>query len=401
MSSSLLPERPLLISPTLASTIGLEEAVMLQVLAELITHRETRRRQANTSLDWIQLSDEDLQKAFPFWAPGDIKRVQLSLKNLGVIAIDPETESNRSSFYAIDETSSNSSASPSAAPGTSYSTTRSATHSTSKSEPPVKPVKPPVASSQGSGTATLIPPSWQPDQTWIRQCKQHNIPEQFILSAVQEFVSYWRDRGHARFSWGNAFYKHVLKEWRNEQTRQGAYELSTVMSAQWQPSEDAVGILEISGINLSFIEDAVPEFVLYWRERGVVNGAWNTKFIEHIRRQWAKFSASFGYDDTPKAMQANWQPSADCFEILQLAEIDEDYARSKIPEFVMYWKDSQQVKASWNTVFLQFIKQDWARQLKQLETADIAHAENQTLVGSSQQKVKERFQRIADRSWAE
>lgn len=358
---------------------------MLQVLAELIGHRETRRRQANISLDWIELSDEDLQKAFPFWAPVDIKRVQLSLKNLGIIAIDPDTDSHRSNFYAIDEASSNSSASP----------------RTTKSEPSVNSAKAPIASVQSSGNATLIPPSWQPDQTWIRQCKQHNIPEQFILSAVQEFVSYWHDRGHARFSWGNAFYKHVLKEWRNEQTRQGAYELSTVMSAQWQPSEDAVGILEISGINLSFIEDAVPEFVLYWRERGVVNGAWNTKFIEHIRRQWAKFSASFGYDDTPRAIQASWQPSADCFEILQLAEIDEDYAHSKIPEFVMYWKDSQQVKASWNTVFLQFIKQDWARQLKQLETADIAHAENQTLVGSSQERIKERFQRIADRSWAE
>ena len=130
------------------------------------------------------------------------------------------------------------------------------------------------------------------------------------------------------------------------------------------PSQDAVEILVNAGINPEFIEDAVPEFVLYWRERGVVHGAWNTKFIEHIRRQWAKYSASFGRDDTPRPIPEDWQPSSDCYEILQLAEIDEDYARSKIPEFVMYWRDSQQVKASWNTVFLQFIKLDWARQLK-------------------------------------
>ncbi|PCH61941.1 MAG: hypothetical protein COC19_03605, partial [SAR86 cluster bacterium] len=38
MTSSLVPERPLIISPTLASTIGLEEAVMLHVLAESIHH---------------------------------------------------------------------------------------------------------------------------------------------------------------------------------------------------------------------------------------------------------------------------------------------------------------------------------------------------------------------------
>jgi len=193
----------------------------------------------------------------------------------------------------------------------------------------------------------------------------------------------------------------VLKEWRSEQTRQGAYELASVMSAEWKPSPDAVGILEMADINLSFIEDAIPEFVLYWRERGIVNGAWNTKFLEHIRRQWAKFSAAFGYDSTPRVIPHDWQPSGDCYDILGLAEIDENYARGKIPEFVMYWRDSQQVKSSWNTVFLQFIKQDWARQLKEQEGADITHAENQTLVGKSQQKIKERFQRIADRSWAE
>ncbi|PCJ26832.1 MAG: hypothetical protein COA96_04180 [SAR86 cluster bacterium] len=388
---SLLPERPLLISPTLASTIGLEEAVMLQVLAEFISTRETQRRQVNATLDWVKLTDEDLQKAFPFWATVDIKRVQLSLQNLGLIVIDPTDNEHRSNFFAIDEASN---AGP-AVLGASSSTVKPSAPSAinTRTAAPAHPVVP--------GTATLIDPNWQPDQTWIRQCKQHAIPDQFILDQVQEFVHYWHDRGQARFSWGNAFYKHVVKAWRNEQSRQGAYELSSVMSAQWQPSDDAVGILGMSGINLSFIEDAVPEFVLYWRERGMLNGTWNTKFIEHIRRQWAKFSASFGYDDTPKVITADWQPGADCYDILQLAEIDEEYARSKIPEFVMYWKDSQQVKSSWNTVFLQFIKQDWARQLKQLETTDINHAENQTLVGTSQQRIKERFQRIADRSWAE
>ena len=214
-------------------------------------------------------------------------------------------------------------------------------------------------------------------------------------------MNYWRDRGQSRFSWGNAFYKHVLKEWRNEQTRKGVHESATTMSATWFPNPDAVEILENADINRSFIEDAVPEFVLYWQERGVVHGAWNTKFIEHIRRQWAKFAASFGRDDTPKAISSDWQPSVDCFEILALAEIDEDWAKSRVPEFVLYWKDSQQVKSSWNTVFLQFIKQDWARQLKHLETTEASDAENQSIAGSSQQRVKEKFQQIADRSWAE
>ena len=69
MTSSLLPERPLSISPTLASTIGLEEAVMLQVLADLISHGATVKRPQAKNLDWLELDDGKLQDAFPFWAP--------------------------------------------------------------------------------------------------------------------------------------------------------------------------------------------------------------------------------------------------------------------------------------------------------------------------------------------
>ena len=81
---------------------------------------------------------------------------------------------------------------------------------------------------------------------------------------------------------------------------------------------------------------------------GEENKPWslNAKFVEHIRRRWAKFEASFNLDDTPRVISDDWQPSEDCYEILGLAEIDEQYARNRVPEFIMYWKDSQQVKSS-------------------------------------------------------
>ena len=371
----------MLISPTLAATIGLEEAVMLQTMADLIEYRE-KVSYDEKALDWIKVSYADLQRILPFWEPDDIKRIHASLQSLGMLRVEL-AEPGDEIYLAINDQ---------VHPKTNKTDTPARTPASKQA---------PVSKAVSSGNASLIPLAWEPDQNWIRLCKQHSIPEDFIHKLVPEFVSYWRDRGQSRFSWGNAFYKHVLKEWRNEQTRRGAHELASTMSEDWFPSPDAVGILENSGINLSFIEDAVPEFVLYWRERGVVHGAWNTKFIEHIRRQWAKFSASFGRDDTPRVIPDDWHPSVDCYEILQLAEIDEEWAKGRVPEFVMYWKDSQQVKSSWNTVFLQFIKQEWARQLKQLETAEIANAENQSIAGSSQQRVKEKFQQIADRSWAE
>lgn len=360
---------------------------MLQVLADLIEFREPVTLADSPDLDGVQVTYTDLLSMLAFWELEDIKRIQSNLQNLGMLTVETTARADEI-LIAINDQGHAKTKNTSDLP-------KPEVHSRQKAQAGQMP------KTGTSGNASLIPIDWQPDQNWIRLCKQHSIPEQFIHTLIPEFVNYWRDRGQSRFSWGNAFYKHVLKEWRNEQTRKGAHESASTMSATWFPNPDAVEILENADINRSFIEDAVPEFVLYWQERGVVHGAWNTKFIEHIRRQWAKFSASFGRDDTPRAIPGDWQPSIDCFEILALAEIDEEWAKSRVPEFVMYWKDSQQVKSSWNTVFLQFLKQDWARQLKQLESTETSDAENQSIAGSSQQRIKEKFQQIADRSWAE
>ena len=43
-------------------------------------------------------------------------------------------------------------------------------------------------------------------------------------------------------------------------------------------------------------DDAVPEFVLYWRERGETIKTLNSKFINHILRQWARYSSALGVE---------------------------------------------------------------------------------------------------------
>jgi hypothetical protein len=54
--SSLIPEHPLLISPSLAATIGLEEAVLLKQLSELVEHRSTISVQGYKWLDIDRLT---------------------------------------------------------------------------------------------------------------------------------------------------------------------------------------------------------------------------------------------------------------------------------------------------------------------------------------------------------
>ncbi|MEZ5488833.1 MAG: DnaT-like ssDNA-binding domain-containing protein [Gammaproteobacteria bacterium] len=394
MASKLVPERPLVFSPTLAATIGLEEAIFLQVLMDFAAHRPTRLQD---HYHWVAITDGDLETALPFWPIGEIKRIEASLRNLGMILRKAEAGSSDRFLYALYEK-----AEPETEPVASAPTVDTAPHPVvaQATEPPQRPVDPAQIFRRGAG-GSPIPLDWMPGEEWLIQCRQHNIPDQFSLGLVPEFVSYWRERGQAQFSWGNKFFKHVLRSWREEQSRQGAHELASTMHRDWEPSQDALEILVHAGIPEDFIEDAIPEFVLYWRERGIRISTWNSKFIEHIRRQWDKYNASFGHDDTPRPIPLDWQPSPACFEILQLAEIDLDYARTKLPEFVLYWRDSQQARASWNTVFLQFIKQDWARRLNAPLEVESAHGNHQIPAREGQHSVEEKLRQLTDRSWAE
>ena len=194
MQSSLIPERPLVISPTLAATIGLDEAVMLHVLSELIAHRPVREKDR---FAWIELDQDQLLKAFPFWALIDIKRVQKSLLDLGLILIDPVTGNPDSHWFAINQTR------PAPEPAKRQIGTGLRSGHTLAADQPMR------GGSEGPG-ATYMPAHWQPGEDWIRQCRQQNIPEDFVRQLVPGFVMYWRERGQARFSWGNAFYKFVL-----------------------------------------------------------------------------------------------------------------------------------------------------------------------------------------------
>ncbi len=383
MQSSLVPERPLIVSPTLAATIGLEEAVMLHVFSELLAHRDTLSKDG---LRWVMLDQDELCKAMPFWAWIDIKRVQKNLLDLGLILVDPDASDPQRYRYAINQGQGRANVTATQHPG---------------SGSPLQAAAGPAGQSATGSGASYIPANWQPSDDCIRLCRQHGISEEFVRGQVPGFVMYWRERRQSRFSWGNAFHKHVIREWRQEQTRRHASQLDRPMSEQWWPDEEALSILENSGVNRTFIEDSVPEFVLYWRERGAVEGAWNSRFIEHIRRQWARYNATMEHDGQPRPIPENWQPDAACYEILRLAEIDEDYARSKVAEFVLYWRDTRQVQASWNSRFLQYIKFNWAKRLEGLQDVSTGHAKNKSPAGGGGQSLEASFRRITDRSWAE
>ena len=350
MSSSMIPERPLLISPTLAATIGLEEAVMLHVLSELL-----QRQPGN---EWLDVDHHALNEAMPFWNLADIRRIQRNLLEKGLIEVDSAGAKAGNFRIAIRQSGAGK--------------PRPAAAATSSAAPAT-----PTAS---GGRATPIPADWQPNADLYQLCAKRNIPRSFVDEHVRLFVISQQERKKAQYSWHNTFYKYIVREWESSRSHQGLKELEANMSADWQPSEDAVGILEHAGINASFIEDAVPEFVLYWRETGLKTSTWNTKFIAHVRRQWAKYEAALEHDTAPKLLPEDYRPSDEVYDVLELANIDLKFAQELIPEFILYWRERKEVSASWHTKFLQHVKYRWSH--RQEEKGDF-------------------IDKVTDRSWAD
>jgi len=395
MSSSLIPERPLLISPSLAATIGLEEACMLSILGDMAAYLPLTPANGR---QWLDVDASWVNRLMPFWTDQDIQRISRNLKDKGIILLvsAPYTESQRLTL-AFDE------AIPAAAP--------------------IQVAAPSAALAPAINSgATLISPHWQPDQELLRQIAQYNIPADFVRQQVPEFVTYWRERGETNHSWGAKFLKDLLHKWRNYETqiaRQKREEserqvrerdteflnrdLETPMHSQWRPSRDALEVLvKHAGISLAFVEDSIPEFVVYWQERGDVGRTWNSKFIQHVKRQWLRYHSALEHDTEPKRIPDNWQPGKDVYDVLKLANIDLKFAQQQVAEFVLYWRDSNQLMASWNTKFLQHVKFHWAKQhaLTTVNSQQVNQHAGQQPHPAGRTRDSSLAEQLNDRSWA-
>ena len=69
--------------------------------------------------------------------------------------------------------------------------------------------------------------------------------------------------------------------------------------------------------------------------------------------------------------------------MLAIANIELQFARDLIPEFVLYWRDKNELHHSWNTKFLQHVKYRWVRRNQDHPNTKV-----------------DAFERLSDRSWA-
>ena len=374
---SLIPEKPITISPTLAATIGLEETVLLQLLQECRSHGTPEQ---NQGFEWFSVAAEKLLSLAPFWREADILRLSAGLHEKGLLLIGGAPFSSQRDFrFAFNDVPAS---------------------STNRAANTVSQHTAPAVSSAMPASAKTIGNSWQPSQDAVRQLSQLGVTQAFAQQQIPQFVAYWRERNVPRHSWESKFIKEVWRQWQQAEATSHRRRQEITLTNDWRPSRDALQILiGQGGINSNFVEDSIPEFILYWRDRGDVSSTWDSKFIQHIRRQWQFFTGMMEQDSMPRKIEAQWQPKASVYDVLQMANINRQFAEQLVPEFILYWQENGMPQSSWSTKFLQFVKRQWARHIQPSST-DTAHGKQQGSNPNGRIRDRSFVEDLTDRSWA-
>ena len=353
----------LVISKDAAKTIGLNEAVLLEILNTLY---KTLKKSSFTA--------EDLQTETPFWSQDKLSKTLTSLSAKGIIRI----AGNEFTLVKKQESEER----------------------LSYSELEIR---------QSSELAN----NWLPEPELLQQISEYGIPDEFALSFVDDFKHLSLEKSERHHSWGVKFLRYVIKKWREQEVTTHKQNKRKPIPKDWIPDEEAYEILINAGVGSDFIEKEIPEFILYWSERNELSDIWSSKFIAHIRRQWARTQNVAENNELPAPITQEWLPNDDFYDVLSLTGITKEFADSSVSEFILYWKETGQSHNSWNSKFLQHVKYQSQREQKlsgtqnpgeldkriqaSWKTESTRETENTKNLPSSKEERREHFKKLKEK----
>ncbi|TLM74005.1 DnaT-like ssDNA-binding domain-containing protein [Microbulbifer harenosus] len=335
MTDTLIPERPLCISPSLATRFGLEEAVLLTALGDLLPFLSV---DSHPGRDWYTAEGSQLQALLPFWQPADIQRVATSLRNQGAILLGAAPfGSSELLKFALP--------------------VRGSEHAERTSPYPA------------TRSANLIGPNWRPDAETQARIAQLGIPEHFMREQLPEFVTYWRDRGESRHSFGALFLKQVKNKWEAFRATQGRKQ---PLSEDWHPDHDTLNKLADEGVPSTFVRRCLQRFVEYHRNSGKQSVSWDLEFNDWVMEDWEKQEAPFIEKRKPEPMTRDWQPSEHTWEQMRRLAINPNFAAELLPEFIYKWLERGGHSARWGELFIEYARVEWAYYCQGIEKNPVA-----------------------------
>lgn len=129
----------------------------------------------------------------------------------------------------------------------------------------------------------------------------------------------------------------------------------------FQPGDYFWELLAQHSIPREFANDQLPEFVLYWRERGEKRQQWGSKFLQHCIREWRRHEIAVAQRRAEVPMTGDWTPSQEAQLILSGDGIPTQFTSDTIPEFRLYWIDRRVQCSTWDTKFITHVRHCWQR----------------------------------------
>ncbi len=206
--------------------------------------------------------------------------------------------------------------------------------------------------------------NFYPSEDLVKQACNLGIEEDFLGDQLPSFNLFWKGKDLKPHLKESKFLQYALKNWREKEKIEYQESKKVLIDSNWRPSEDAISILKSLDINDSFFESLLPEFILFWKEKRIKSNSWNSTFLNHVKKQWAKksFKLESGKENLP--LSKNWSPSEDCMKVLEVTNIPVEFIESKLPEFRLYWIDAGEISTNWNNKFINFVKNSWEKDSK-------------------------------------
>lgn len=124
--------------------------------------------------------------------------------------------------------------------------------------------------------------SWSPSSLVNSTLTQAGIPSSFIQSSLTDYL------GTAKQAPSNVAFLDFCSRAYTKSSLNRLSKEPTYMVRGWLPDENVRKTLIDEGANDKWLDAAVGEFELYWREQNVPKPNWSRKFLWWARRQFAK-----------------------------------------------------------------------------------------------------------------
>lgn len=237
----MIPEKVLVVSPALAETLGLEEALLYQLLTEMALLLGSR----------VTLTEQHRHQLLPFWSSAQLSAVLRRVQAQGLLTVhnedpwhvhledlddsltppepwsdsdtDPQTR-DEIPVERVPVRTMNRPAPPAEAVNQSQPGMNDARRRNQMQDDLayLKPEKPDMNTVRAE--RTRMHPEWEPGTEFPRLLSFHDIPLTFALAELAKFRQYYQDKDRAEFSWDVRFLNWVQRSWHDQLNNKGRHE---------------------------------------------------------------------------------------------------------------------------------------------------------------------------------